>query len=53
MATQQQQQQHQSPPNTSMSSLEALIQAAQFLEESESEFCFVSPGGGGEAAECA
>ena len=27
---------HQSPPQSSMSSLEALIQAAQFLEDSES-----------------
>lgn len=31
---------HQSPPHSSMSSLEALIQAAQYLEDSESsEFC--------------
>ena len=28
---------HQSPPQSSMSSLEALIQAAQYLEDSESE----------------
>ncbi len=36
--------QQQSPPQASMSSLEALIQAAQFLEDSESEcpYLFIS-----------
>ena len=34
--------QQQSPPQASMSSLEALIQAAQFLEDSESECASIS-----------
>lgn len=36
--------QQQSPPQSTMSSLEALIQAAQYLEESESEFWCINLG---------